>query len=139
MGKVFLDTNFLIDVAMESRPGSEAAARLFEAAAGGEVSCLVAASSLKDFYYITRRGFSDEIRREWIALFFDVFTIANMGAAEVASALNGGEPNFEDGLILAVAQLSGCSCIISRDERAFASSSLPRLSSEEYLESVTLG
>lgn len=134
MDKVLLDTNFLLDVTMESRPESESAARVFELAAMGKLSCLVTASSLKDFYYITRREFPDEIRREWLSLFYDAFDIANIGSAEVAAALNGEEPDFEDGLILAVAELSGCSSIISRDVRAFLKSSVKRLSPAEYLQ-----
>lgn len=139
MDRVMLDTNFLLDVVVEGRPESESAAALFESAVAGEVSCLVTASSLKDFYYIARRDMSDELRWEWLALFYDAFEIASMGGAEIAAALNGSEPDFEDGLICAAAELSGCSTIISRDERAFLKSSLKRLSPAEYLQSETPG
>lgn len=138
MNKLLLDTNFLLDVAIEGRPESDSAATLFEAAAAGKISCLVAASSLKDFYYIGRREISDELRWGWVELFYEAFEVANMGSEEVAAALHGEEPDFEDGLILAIAELSRCCCIISRDERAFIGSPIPRLSPREYLKTRLL-
>lgn len=133
MDRLLVDTNLLLDIADDERPGSEEAAMLFELAADDKVVCLVTASSLKDFYFIARKVMDDEIRREWIGLFADAFEVIGLGAAEVARALTSDEPDFEDGLVRAAAELSGCSNIVSRDEKAFVNSSVPRVTAGDYV------
>lgn len=134
MDRLLLDTNFLLDVAVVGRPGSDQAAELFDLAARSNVVCLVTVSSLKDFYYIARKDMDEQIRRDWIALFADVFGVVSMGAAAVARALTSDEPDFEDGLVRAVAELEGCDFIISRDDAAFANSNATRADAGAYLE-----
>lgn len=133
MDRLLVDTNLLLDIADDGRPSSEEAAMLFELAADDKATCLVTASSLKDFYFIARKVMDDEIRREWIGLFADTFEVIGLGAAEVARALISDEPDFEDGLVRAAAELSGCSYIVSRDERAFVNSNVPRITAGAYI------
>ena len=133
MDKLLVDTNFLLDVALEHRPGAGDAARLFDLAARGDVACCVSPTSLKDFYYISRRDFDDGVRRSWIALFMDTFAVAALDRGVCAEALASDEPDFEDGIIRALAEGEGCTCIVSRDERAFLGSSIAKTTAGEYL------
>lgn len=136
MDKLYLDTNFLLDLAVEHRPGGEAAAGLFEAIAQGVAMGVVSPSSIKDFYYVARRDMPEVRRREWIALFMDAFIVAKLDRDVCERALFSDEPDFEDGMVRASAELEGCRLIISRDETAFAGSSLPRVDAAAYLASL---
>ena len=49
-------------------------------------------------------------------------------------ALNSDEPDFEDGIIRACAELNGADFIITRDKAAFAHSKVRSVTAAEYLE-----
>ena len=89
--------------------------------------------SLKDFYFITRRDFSEETRRAWISLFLDAFLLVGFDRHVCEEALSSDEPDYEDGLIRSAAECEGCQYLISRDETAFATSVVTRLTPEEYI------
>lgn len=137
MSKAFLDTNFLLDLAMEHRPHAEEAAELFGAVSEGKLIGYIAASSLKDFYYIARKDLDDTIRRKWIALFLDAFPLAEFSYGVCSSALASDEPNFEDGLVRAAAEDSKCDFIVSRDEQAFLNSPIRRATAQECLAAIS--
>ena len=136
MDKLFLDTNFLLDVALQERPESEQAAQLFEKISNNEVTGLVCASSLKDFYYIAKRDMDEELERRWLKLFNKVCYVPVMDQAVVDLALDSDEPDFEDGLLRAVAELERADFIISRDADAFVNSEIPKITATEYLQSL---
>ena len=136
MDKVFLDTNFLMDVAVEHRPQADDAARLFEAIADGRAMGVISPASLKDFYYVARRGLDDATRREWIALFVDAFIVADLGRDACLRALVSDEADFEDGIVRALAEMESCDAIVSRDIGAFSTSRVPRMTAGEYLERI---
>ena len=133
MIRVLCDTNFLLDVVLEHRPGADSAFRLFELIAGGRVAGALSPTSLKDFYYIARREIAEETRREYIDLFLDAFEIVDIGRNACRFALECDEPDFEDGLVRAAAELDDFDYIVSRDARAFLSSRVKRVSAEGLL------
>jgi predicted nucleic acid-binding protein len=134
--KVFLDTNILIDFMIEDRPDGDAAAEVFDLASSGKLLCFTCGTSLINAYYITRKDLNDETRREWLRFFLDALGIANLDRKTCEQALLNGEPDFEDGCILAQAEACGADCIVSRDEQAFAGSSIPRLTAAELVATV---
>lgn len=137
MNRFFADTNFLLDLAIVERPGAHAAADAFSLIEAGEAVGIVSASSLKDFYYIARRDIEETQRREWIHLFADAFILTALDREICIAALDSDEPDFEDGIIRAMAEAEGCNCIITRDSNAFRQSALPALPAEKFLESRT--
>ena len=131
--KVFLDTNALLDIAIPGRPGQLAASRLFRLVCDGDLWAEISASSLKDFYYITRKSIPEAERRKWISLFMRAFQVVQLSRSTCQDALASDEPDFEDGLVRSMAERTGCDYIISRDVRAFIGSCASRLTSEEFL------
>ena len=105
MNRFFADTNFLLDLAIVGRPGARAAADLFSLIETGEVVGIASASSLKDFYYIARRDIAEAQRREWIRLFTDAFILTALDRETCIIALDSDEPDFEDGIIRAMAEM----------------------------------
>ena len=131
--RLFLDTNVLLDSMLRNRPGFAAARRLTQEAAAGTALCSVSASSLSDAYYVSRRTLAEEQRRAWLAFFLDTCEVVAPDAEACRQALASDEPDFEDGLVRALAERAGADYIISRDARAFERSSVPRVSAAEFL------
>lgn len=133
MYKLLLDTNCLLDIALEHRPGANEAARLFDLIASGRAAGIVSPTSLKDFYYVTRKDMDEQARRAWLQLFIDAFAVSIVSRDQCMDALASGEPDFEDGIILAVAKTEQCDGIVSRDAQAFKSAAIPRLDTKEAI------
>lgn len=131
--RAFLDTNALLDLMFAGRPGSDALCRIADAHAAGACTLLIAASSLKDVYYIARKELSDDVLREWIAYFLDEFEVVALDRAACRIAVNSDEPDFEDGVMRAMAETHDASCIVSRDKRAFRASTVRRLEPDDLV------
>lgn len=132
--RLLVDTNILLDAAMKERPGWSAAVLLMDEFACSEARGYVSALSLKDVYYILTKYAGEAAARDFICAVMDLFDIAEIDATACRTAATSDEPDFEDGLVRACAEKIPVDFIISRDERAFARSSVKRLSAQDYLD-----
>lgn len=130
---ILIDTNVLLDMVLSARPDSGDAQRLLEAGLKGKCKLSISASSLKDFYYITRRDLSEDVRRAWISFFLDVLHVLQVDSLVCRDAVDSDEPDFEDGIVRAIAESAGAVAIVSRDAGAFEGSLIRRLTASEVL------
>lgn len=135
MHRLLLDTNILLDSMLPDRPGAAYARRIEILAAEGLVSGVVCAGSLEDVYYISRKILGDELAREFIRAFIDLYEVAGLDKATCLRALESAEPDFEDGIIRSSAELSRMDYILTRGAKAFLESMIPSMSARAYLES----
>ena len=133
MHKLLLDTNFLLDIVEPGRPDEEAAVTLFKALVSGDLEGLVAASSLKDLYYLVRKWQGDQAARDWLRVFMRVFTVTELDIEACAVAVDSDEPDFEDGCIRAIAEREMVDCIITRDGKAFLRSRVKSFTAKDFL------
>lgn len=134
---LLIDTNVLIDYCDRQRPcHSDAVSLVHAAAERKDVDLIVLVSSLKDLYYILCRRLHDEslARRATEVASKSVFVVTDLLASYVPRALASNEPDFEDGLVRIAAEQIGVEAIVSRDERAFALSRIPRLDARQATE-----
>ena len=134
---VLVDTNVLIDAAVPGRTSHAAAIMLEHEVAYGKLEAFVAATSLKDVYYLIRRETDEAFAREYVQCLMRLYATAAVDAAICEQAAFSDEPDFEDGIIRACAESLGVDYIISRDQAAFENSSIKRLSAQEYVEAFT--
>lgn len=132
--KLLVDTNVLLDAAMSEREGWAAAVLLMDEFAYEEAIGYVSALSLKDVYYVLTKYAGEQQAREFVRAIIDLFEIVAVDGVACRIAAFSDEPDFEDGLIRACAENVPVDFIISRDEAAFARSSIKRLSAKEYLD-----
>ena len=136
--KVLLDTNILIDICDPTRPGYKEACKLLKACATKRKRTLIACvSSLKDAYYILQRQYvNEQAARMDIDRLFDLLEVVDLTSRHARAALDSDEPDFEDGLVRAVAESHNVAAIITRDARAFAGSNIPCMDARAYLEKI---
>ena len=132
--KVLFDTNILLDAMMEERPEWAYAVMLHDEIAYGRLEGCVAATSLKDVYYVLTKYAGEKAAREYVDAALDAFTLLEVDEATCRIASRSNEPDFEDGLVRACAERAQVSFIISRDEDAFRKSPIKRLSARDYAE-----
>lgn len=132
--RVLLDTNILLDAAISERPDWQYAVMLLDEIAYGKLDAGIAATSLKDVYFVLGKYADEQAARQFVRAALDAFTIVDVNAALCRAAAFSDEPDFEDGIIRACAELEGVDFIISRDEAAFTKSPIKRLSAREYVD-----
>lgn len=132
--KALLDTNALLDSAMSERPDWQYAVMLLDEIAYGNLEGFIAATSLKDAYFVLAEYADEHAAREFVEAAVDAFSVVAVDDALCRMAAGGNEPDFEDGIIRACAEHAGVDFIISRDSRAFLRSPIKRLSPREYID-----
>lgn len=133
MNRLVLDTNILLDCVDPRRPAHEDAMLLIEQCNGGGDMGMVSSHSLKDVYYIMEKLYDEPSAREAIRVLAGLVVIGPVGAEETLAAIESNEPDFEDGLVRAFAELNDADFIISRDAQAFQRTKVRKLSASEYL------
>lgn len=134
MLRLLLDTNFIIDMFVDSRPQHKEAQQVALYADQGKADCYVLVSSLKDAYYLLCRHYRDEkSSRKLIQEMLDNFSIIDLTSSIALAALISDEPDYEDGLVRCAAESAGCDFIVSRDASAFSGSKVRRIDQIEAL------
>lgn len=131
--RLLLDTNILLDYAVPDRPHSDAAAVLMQIGAAERADIFVTPGSLKDLYYIATKNIGESTARQYVEVFLDLFKVLSVGQETCELAVHSDEPDFEDGLVRAVAGINGIDFIITRDRAAFQRSTVRAMSSDEYV------
>ena len=79
---------------------------------------------------------SEAIAREALENLLGLVAVAPVSAEECDRSLRSNEPDFEDGLIRACAELNGADFIITRDKDAFVGSKVKSVTAKEFLFTV---
>lgn len=97
---------------------------------------ITSSHSLKDAYYIMSHIYDEPTAREAVRVLVDLVVIGPVSVEETLLALDSNEPDFEDGLVRACAELNDVDFIISRDEKAYRTCKIRRVTAGEYLDEV---
>ena len=131
---VLVDTNILIDAAVPDRKEHLPALILQDETAYGGLKSYIAATSLKDAYFLIENETDEAFAREYVQCLLQLYTLSNVDALICETAAYSDEPDFEDGIIRACAESLKVDYIVSRDEKAFKMSPIKRLSAQEYVD-----
>ncbi len=136
MHRLLLDTNILLDCVDPRRAFHGDALRLLAQCNGGGDMGLASSHSLKDVYYVMSKLYGEPSAREAVRALADLVVVGPVGVEETLMALDSNEPDFEDGLVRAFAELNEADFIVSRDQEAFRKSRVRKVSAAEYLDVV---
>lgn len=136
MYRILLDTNILLDSVIPNRPQHDEALALLRWCNGSGDYGFAAATSFNDAYYILCRAYSEAIAHEALENLLGLVAVAPVSAEECDRSLRSNEPDFEDGLVRACAELNGADFIITRDEDAFVGSKVKSVTAKEFLFTV---
>lgn len=133
MSKILLDTNVVLDYLSASRPEHLQAVDVFETLITLDHEPTISVSTIRDTYYIMCRMYKrEDIVRERLRMFLDVVRLEELAIPIVERAFASDEPDVEDGIIRATAELCGAQAIITRDETAFLNSNVRKMTPREF-------
>lgn len=136
MYRVLFDTNILLDSVIPNRPQHDEALALLKWCNGSGDYGFAAATSFNDAYYVLCRAYDEAIARDALENLLGLVAVAPVSAEECERSLQGNEPDFEDGLVRACAELNGADFIVTRDEAAFAGGKVKSVTAREFLLTV---
>lgn len=138
MDKVVVDTNVVLDYLSASRPCHFEAVDLFcEALETGDFEAYVLAGSLKDVYYIMCRAYKNPtLVKQRLNNFRKFVRVYDLTSEVLDAAFASDEPDLEDAIVRASAELMSARAIITRDAKAFKSSTVPSMDARTFTMSL---
>ena len=135
--KVLIDTNIILDFLSPREPFFQDANLLFQAIETEEIVGYVAATTLTDIFYISRkRTKSLEEARRIVSNVLTILVICPTDRAVLESAFNAGFSDFEDAVQIFSAVAQNVDAIATRDAKGFLSSPIPVYSIQQLLQQV---
>ncbi len=120
--KILVDTDVLIDVALDLAPHAESAVKLLDALEQRKGKGYVAWHSLANFYYLVAPAKGSSPAREFIADLMVFIDLAPSMKEGVQYACQSSIKDFEDALQVAAAMASGVTVIATRNIKDYVNS-----------------
>ena len=133
---ILIDTDVLIDVALDRQPFSDAASELLDRLQTGPKRAFVAWHSLSNFYYLVTPAGGGSEARDFITELIRFVPVADCGTGAIAFAARLGMADFEDAMQVAAARACGARFIVTRNARDFRRSPIPAITPAEALEAL---
>ena len=133
---ILLDTDVLIDVALDRKPHVEASAELLTLLEIRPRMAFVAWHTLSNFYYLVSPTRGQNDAREFLVELTRFVSVAPTDTEAFHYAAFLPLPDFEDALQVAAARACGASWIATRNTRDFARSPIPARTPAELVEEL---
>ena len=130
---MLLDTDVLIDVALDRRPHSTASSELLDRVERGARRAFVAWHTLSNLYYLVTPTRGDADTRDFIAELVRFVAVAPADTAALRYAVSLPMADFEDAMQVAAARACGARHVVTRNVRDFARSPIPAVTPREAL------
>jgi len=133
---ILLDTNIILDIALERQPFLASAIRLLEVTTQAHITWYVTATTITDLYYITRKAKDHTTARNFIVDLLQFMEVAGVDKTVINAALHSKITDFEDAIQECAAQQYTIQAIITRNEKDFENSVVQVYTPEAFLQSL---
>ncbi len=133
---ILLDTDVLIDVALDRRPHADLAAELLDRVEHGAEAAFIAWHSVANFYYLVAPALGGADARDFIVDLTRFAAVAATGTAGIRNAAALPIADFEDAMQVAAAQACGARHIVTRNIRDYNRSPVRAISPREALDEL---
>ena len=133
---ILIDTDVLIDVALDRQPFSDAASELLDRLQTGPKRAFVAWHTLSNFYCLVTPARGDSDVRAFIAELVRFVAVAECDTNAVAYAAQVEMADFEDAMQVAAARACGAHFVVTRNAGDFSRSPIPAITPAEALEAL---
>ena len=128
--KVLLDTNIMVDVALERQPFYPSSMQVLNLAYRGIVEAFISASTVSDIYYLVRKVKGHEATLEFLRIMPPICRIATVDQRVIDNALTSSFRDFEDAVQYETAIANQLDAIVTRNPQDFSGKALPILTPE---------
>ncbi len=132
---ILLDTDILIDVALDREPYSEPGFELLEHIERGGERASIAWHTISNLYYIVRPNLGDLPTRDFIRELTEFVQVAETDTTSIRYASQLSMADFEDAMQVAAAQACNAQFIVTRNIRDYQQSPIPAITPQQHLTS----
>jgi len=136
--RVFFDTNILLDQLDHRRTGYTVMLELEPLLSQKGIQPMCAWHSLSIIEYIGKKVFPAEVIHQILRGITQNYVIPSVGSAEAREAFTYLKDDFEDAMQIATARAGRATYIITNDKK-FATSPIPVVTSQEFLQILQQG
>ncbi len=133
---MLLDSDVLIDVALERTPHHGPSSRLLTLIEQRGQRAFLAWHTISNFHYIVAQERGGPYARDFIAGLLQYIEVAETGTADVRYAIGLPMADFEDALQAAAARACGARSIVTRNVRDFARSPVPAVTPAQAIAGI---
>jgi predicted nucleic acid-binding protein len=138
MKRALLDTNIILDIALNRESFYKDALKLFILIDEEELSGSVTASTITDIYYIAKKEQGHEIAITFIKKLIEVVDVIGVDKETISRALTSEMKDFEDAIQASAAELFQLDVILTRNKADFTGSAIEVLTPKEFLKKQLL-
>jgi len=132
--KILIDTNVLLDYLLEREPFFEVAKGVILSCVEGNVKGCIAAHSIPNMFFILRKDYDANERREILSNLCEIFDVEGIDKAKLLSGLaNEDFTDFEDCLQMECAKAYGADYIVTRNVADYSVSEVKAIEPKDYL------
>lgn len=117
--KVLIDTNIVLDIALNRKPFVRDAALLWRLAEQQEITACLSNTSITDIFYIVNKHAGQDKARAFIADILDTFKLADIDEEGFREALSSDMNDFEDAVQYIICARNGCDYLATRNKSDF--------------------
>ena len=130
---MLIDTDVLIDIALDRRPHSEPASELLDRIERGTHSAYIAWHTVSNFYYLVAPSRGGTNARDFIVELTRFVRVAPTDTEALHYAAELPMADFEDAMRVAAARSCAARYIVTRNVKDFARSPIPAITPQEAL------
>ncbi|MBH8563825.1 PIN domain-containing protein [Nostoc sp. CENA67] len=135
--KVLLDSNVILDVALERQPFFSNSETVVSFVENGQIEGYICAASFGDIYYIIRKEKGRNLALEFLREIVTFCRIATVDSTAINVALTTNFRDFEDVIQYSTAVLNHLDAIITRNPADFPVTSPRIITPEELIQELT--
>ena len=117
--KVLLDTNIIIDIALERQPYFTNSETVLAFVEQGQIEGYISASTISDLYYLIRKQKGRDLTIEFLQEILTFCQIATVNQAAITMAFTTNFHDFEDSIQYSTAVVNKLDAIITRNPQDF--------------------
>ena len=133
MKKIYLDTNFIMDLLARDDENNVIATIIVEKGRRLNLKFYISFLSIANFAYITRKQPKERLYSN-LDVICNLFNIESNDSNQIRGAKNLDANDFEDAIQYETAMKAGCECILTRNKKDFNFSKIPVFSPSEFLD-----
>ncbi|WP_373527490.1 type II toxin-antitoxin system VapC family toxin [Nostoc sp.] len=135
--KILLDTNIIVDDALEREPFLDASEQVLVLVEQRHVEGYISASTFSDLYYIIRRARGREWTLTYLRQLVNFCQVVTVDSATINMALTTNFRDFEDAIQYSTAVLNHLDAIITRNPGDFPVATPRILTPEQLIQELT--
>ena len=133
---MLLDTDVLMDIALDRRPHSDPAVALLDRIESTGETMFVAWHSVSNFHYLVSPSHGRRSARDFIAELTRFVQVAPADTEAIRYAASLPMKDFQDAMQVAAARACGASRIVTRNIKDYRRSPIPAISPQEALSTM---